>query len=570
MRKEDKVIKMKKSMGKKVLLPLITLGLVSFVLLGASLIYTGKVVNVMQKKGNRELIVSEVCGSIDKEYYKLTLMFYDIVLTTDNDQKESKQNEVRVEIEKLNDTINQLENFEKTEKENNAILLLRTSLDTLGDALNGVYSDYLENVEVSKNLSDALDIVKTEEHIVAQNMQQEIDKLALKTTQIFLLGLCIIIIGIISGVIICNKALVGPIKKSSKELDVIVDEVKNNQADLSKRISIHSNDEVGTLVVGINIFIEALQSIIENIKDTSGNLTASFGKVNSSVNAVYGNAEGISSVMEELAASMEEVKATLGNITNHVHYVNGDMDDISKDSEEVLRFSEQMRLRAERIESEAISSKSNAEKLINEIVASLEKSINNSKNVQEINLLTDEILNISSQTNLLALNASIEAARAGEYGKGFAVVADEIRALSETSRSTANSIQTINEQVVESVSELGKNAKSLIYYIHDKILPDYDEFVETGHEYHNTSEDITQTMGKLSERIRKLHEAISLIKDNAVGISLAVDHEAQGVSNVATETERLVRELNDVSSEISQSNKAVEKLKSETNRFSKD
>lgn len=78
----------------------------------------------------------------------------------------------------------------------------------------------------------------------------------------------------------------------------------------------------------------------------------------------------------------------------------------------------------------------------------MQQAIENSRSVEEVNALTDEILNISSQTNLLALNASIEAARAGEAGKGFAVVADEIRVLADSSRETAGNIQQINAKVV--------------------------------------------------------------------------------------------------------------------------
>lgn len=558
-----------KKIKAKVLIPLIMIGVVSFLILGSSLIYTGKTVNVMQEKGDRELIVSEVCGKIESEYNRLTLLAYQIILLEDGEEKKSLIDNALTIIVDLNGDIDRLDHLQQTDSEETAIKNLRGNLGILSEVLEGTYSGDWQSIDIGQNIQDALAIIRQEEENTALFMEKQVENLSLLTTMIFLIGECIILAGIVSGIVVCNRVIVGPVKKSSRELDVIVDNLKKSQVDLSQRIPIYCRDEVGTLVNGINVFIEELQNIIDDIQNTSENLSLSFDNVDESVSVVNGNAEGISAVMEELAATMEEVAATVNDITEYVHNVKNDMRDISLDSEEVLQFSGKMQVRAEEIEAGAISNKSSAEELINGIVASLETSINNSKNVQEINLLTDEILSISTQTNLLALNASIEAARAGEAGKGFAVVADEIRALAETSRSTANNIQVINEQVVEAVVELGKDADLLIGYIKDKILPDYDGFVEIGREYHNTSEDINRIMAKLSGRIRRLSEAIIRITDNVSDISNAVDQGAEGVTNAATETEKLVKEINDISTEISQSNVVVENLNRETSRFRK-
>ena len=121
-----------------------------------------------------------------------------------------------------------------------------------------------------------------------------------------------------------------------------------------------------------------------------------------------------------------------------------------------------MRNRADELERTAEENKKNTNIIMGDILSALQEAIEESKSVEKVNGLTDEILSISSQTNLLALNASIEAARAGEAGKGFAVVADEIRQLADSSRDTASNIQNINDMVTVAVKELIKSSDEII------------------------------------------------------------------------------------------------------------
>ena len=127
--------------------------------------------------------------------------------------------------------------------------------------------------------------------------------------------------------------------------------------------------------------------------------------------------------------------------------------------------------------------KKNTGEIVTDIIGKLQTTIQESKKVEKVSELTNDILNIADQTNLLALNASIEAARAGEAGRGFAVVASEIGKLSESSRDAAVNIQSINSTVIGTVQELIKNANALVTYMEQNILPDYDNFVCAGAQY---------------------------------------------------------------------------------------
>ena len=165
--------------------------------------------------------------------------------------------------------------------------------------------------------------------------------------------------------------------------------------------------------------------------------------------------------MEELSASMEEVSATLTHVNEGVQDVLDISKDMNSQAKEGADFITDVKKKAQNIKDDTVQSKNSTVDMIRDIRSLLEVSIMNSKNVNKINELTNEILSISSQTNLLALNASIEAARAGEAGRGFAVVADEIGKLASNSAETANNIQSISVMVTQSVEELSKNADDI-------------------------------------------------------------------------------------------------------------
>ncbi|MCR5545140.1 MAG: methyl-accepting chemotaxis protein [Lachnospiraceae bacterium] len=559
--------KRKESISWKVILPVIVLGMMSLALLCMSFLSTNKTIDLLNQKSERSITVTKSCNTIDSGVSKATLDIYLFFNLGTNDVS-LLQSQTKPVLDEMDNAVHDLENSNVSEKEAEAIQVVKENIDFLSNVIeeNKLHEAFQTNV--GENLTNALSVIQSEEAKQTKITQALVERQVKRTLYVFLYGIGIVILGICGCILVCRKAVVNPVIKSTKELDSMIASIQNNHANLSERINIYRNDEVGALVKGINVFIGELQVIIEEIKGTSGELRNNFGNVDESVSIVNGNAENILSVMEGLAATMEEVAATVGDISGNVNLVNTEVVEISKDSEEVVEYSSGMTSRAEQIETDSVVSKEKAEELISEIILSLEDSINKSKSVQEINRLTEEMLNISSQTNLLALNASIEAARAGEAGKGFAVVADEIRDLAETSRNTANNIQSINEQVVESVTELNKDSYALIDYINTKILPDYDGFVEIGHEYRSTAEEINEIMNRLQNRITKLKVSTNQVLDNINGISEAVEHGAEGVESVASETEKLVRELNDVTEEISNSNQTVKQLSVETDRFS--
>jgi len=213
--------------------------------------------------------------------------------------------------------------------------------------------------------------------------------------------------------------------------------------------------------------------------------------------------------------------------------------------------------------------KESTNQMIAEISEQLGSAIENSKTVNQINSLTDDILSISGQTNLLALNASIEAARAGEAGRGFAVVADEIRVLADSSRETANSIQVISTTVTAAVEELAKSAKTMIDYINANILNDYDNFETIAGQYHKDADNMSSMLLKFKTDAEGLKQVMDEMVVGINGISNAIEESSKGASAAAGSSAYLVESMKAIRQGADSNKEISEHLRREVETFTK-
>ncbi len=464
------------------------------------------------------------------------------------------------DIQLMNETFDLL-----TEAQGTTVELMQTAM--AGDSAAAVAKANSVMTEWSDTIAVNMDtLISRNDELVKQNIQEQKD-LYNQNMILSLILLAISFVAFVMVVVVIIKTVVKPLRKQTSELTEIIDEIKGGHGDLTKRVTVKSMDEIGQSSIGINHFIETLQNIMSNIISNSNVLDGVVGNVASSVAASSDNANDISAIMEELSATMEEVSATTNSVSENTTAAEGKVQKMADQTKVMSQYAQDMKKRATELEHTATENMNNTNEMIGEITTEMNQALENSKSVEKVAQLTADILNISSQTNLLALNASIEAARAGEAGKGFAVVADEIRQLADSSRETANNIQTINEQVIEAVQGLVVSSEKIVGYINENILPDYRAFVQGGQQYNDDATHIDNTMAEYAGEAQDILATMMEMTEAIEGISRAVEESANGVTDAATNIDSLVQSMSTVNGQMEENSTVAKNLKEESAAF---
>ncbi|HBV84154.1 MAG TPA: methyl-accepting chemotaxis protein [Lachnospiraceae bacterium] len=391
----------------------------------------------------------------------------------------------------------------------------------------------------------------------------EYNKAVLKNTIIVVLSIIAFLITLYSVFILMIRKLI----IANHEINDIINGIDQSQGDLTKRISILSNDEIADLGNGINTFMGKLQSIMKMIIENSRKLEEVVSEVQQSVRTSNDSASDLSAVTQELSATMQKVGHSATIINQNADSVRSEVEMIADKSSSINDYSKKMKENADKMELDARTNMQETSTKVQEILEVLNQAIEDSKSVEQVNGLTNDILKISSQTNLLALNASIEAARAGEAGKGFAVVANEIRQLASSSRQTANRIQEINSVVINAVHNLAGHSNNLVEYMTDSILPEFENFVSSGEQYRDNATYIEGVMNEFTTKTDDLKRAVDEIASSIETITDAIEEGAKGVTGAAESTQILVSDMENISNRMDENQQIAAALQRETNVF---
>lgn len=368
-----------------------------------------------------------------------------------------------------------------------------------------------------------------------------------------IIAIVIIILFAVVGFII-SRMISEPLKKIVGGINKISQGYINEPIDVNS--SLKETDELTKAAKTLQV---NLQSIVEEIRNASTNLSDSVMNTNGLCNTSADGATQISSAVDELASaaqsmaeSVQELNAEMVEIGGNIEVITGAVTELNAASDSMNSISDQAQTDIQEVYESSQNSVAAVE-AIAEHMETLTKAIN------EVSNATRLIGDISSQTNLLSLNASIEAARAGEAGRGFAVVAQEIGSLAAQSQDSVSQIDAIANNIIQlsqTSASLTEKIKEIIADEQVKVQKTKDSFTELKNEIDNSVVQIQNISDQAASLEVSKEKAISAVSD----LSAISEENAASNEEVTASISNLSVNINDISSQSDDMSGMAEKL----------
>lgn len=578
---KPKVKGKKKLSTKLILIPVFIVGFVSVISSGLSLKNLSKVNDAASQIVDTSMVGTEMLNDIEMETVNIHTLALSHIISTDLSSMIDIVSEVRNHEEKLKQLLDDYNPYVTLETKrsykiicDNYTSLVKECGNVMAYSAAGKSEEAYKTANGSiakytKNIEKAISSMREHVNSVTQEERKSLESTYRASVVTCTFTIAISIIALLFVVFAVVTMVIKPLLRTQKEINGIIVNIDNKKGDLTQRVTPINNAEVDAVGKGINVFMTKLQAIFKAVVTNSARMERVVDDVRQSVQTSNSSVSDLSALTEELSATMQDISENASVINTNTDNVAKEVELIAEKTDELTGYTKDMKAHAQSMESVARTNMESTDRKVSEILEVLQKAIEDSNSVKQVNSLTNDILNIASQTNLLALNASIEAARAGEAGRGFAVVASEISQLAAASQEAANNIQRINAVVTNSVTNLSDNANGLVSYINDSILPEFERFVESGVEYNDKASFIEGTMTDFKEKTDSLKQSMLEISSSINTISHAINEGVNGVVSAADSTQLIVEDMDNISHKMDENYEIADSLKKETSIFIK-
>lgn len=393
----------------------------------------------------------------------------------------------------------------------------------------------------------------------ASSIAAELQKAVVQTLQIG--GICLIL-AILILTIIVSRITKGLMQVNAKIYDLV-----HNEGDLTQKLDVRSGDELELIAGNVNELLAYIRKIMIGISSGSMRLMSSSRKMVDHLSSADESITDVSATMQEMSAAMEETTSSLNQITEAIDEIYSSVERIAGNADAGKVSSQEMESRASGANDAAAEGEKKANIETEKMADSLNEKIAKSKSVEQIEILTSNIIEITEQTNLLALNASIEAARAGEAGRGFAVVADEIGNLAGNSADAAAKIRQVSAEVIQAVDELAEGSQQMIEFVRNSTEEGFGGLVATSENYATDANAMRAMMEQFAQTAEELRSTMDGIRESISAVNIAVEESAKGIAGVSESSVQLTGNVNDIQSEASDNNGIAEDLAKEVGKF---
>lgn len=327
--------------------------------------------------------------------------------------------------------------------------------------------------------------------------------------------------------IFIKKKVVNPINAVANSME----DIASGEADLTKRITINNQDEIGELAGWFNNFIKNLQDIVRQIADNSTSVATSSNALSDISGSLLKNSGDTSQRVTSVAAASEQMSTNLGNVAAAMEESATNTNMVAVAAEEMSSTINEIAENAERargVSMDAVGKAEEASTFVEELGSAASR----------IGKMTETITEISEQTNLLALNATIEAARAGEAGKGFAVVANEIKELAKQTAEATLEIKTLVEAVQATSEKTGTGINSITEVIIG-VNETVGAIATAVEEQTATTREIAENIAQASQGIQEVNENVSHSSTVATDITQNISIVSNAAQEIASSSQEI-------------------------------